>query len=590
MQSVREVLFLQKLLANKKACDFKILIFSLFIISFFLHSCNTWSEKPRSGNSFIDYSNLSAVNDKIKNAKTLLQNGNAIDALIQAEILNINTKGIVEVAELKSSSIKKIEEDFEKNTNEEKWEDALKNFRSLVSIGKKPANWTEEKIFKKQIVNWTKHGFLPLVNLKKSSGSLNNSRYPKNFTEMLKGTITVVVDRGTRIERGIGFSDMVIGSGFFIDEQGYFITNYHVIESEVSKDYNGYSRLYIKSPDNPNIKIKAKVIGWDKLFDIALVKTELTPEVIFPLGSSEKLEVGSKIYAIGSPAGLEKTLTAGIVSTKYRRLFSVVDVMQIDAPINHGNSGGPIVDEAGLVQGVVFAGLNRNEGLNFAIPVELMKSILPALYAGGEVNHSWLGGYGNPKKIPESAEHNTGREISAVEVAYIMPTGPLAVSQIKEGSLITEFNGARVTTTEELQAQILSVAPDTIVKLRGFEKTADNKFKRKEWPVLCKARPALPGSEVLKKDSDLRAMLPIFGLYLEPTGRRKTYRVAKVEQGSFADETGFSQNDTIEINGKNRAEFNKDVIQVHIYAKKVKAGYVDSFMIISQYLDNSKFF
>ena len=104
------------------------------------------------------------------------------------------------------------------------------------------------------------------------------------------------------------------------------------------------------------------------MFDLALVKTELTPRMVFQLGTSDQLKVGNRIYAIGSPAGLEQTLTSGIVSAQKRRLLSLGDVLQIDAPINHGNSGGPIVDEAGRVQAVVFAGIESYEGSTSRFP------------------------------------------------------------------------------------------------------------------------------------------------------------------------------------------------------------------------------
>ena len=130
----------------------------------------------------------------------------------------------------------------------------------------------------------------------------------------------------------------MIGSGFFIDANGYLITNYHVIQSEVDPEYEGFSRVYIKRAENPTVRIPAKVVGWDATFDLALLKMEINPEVYFQLGSAEDLNIGSRIYAIGSPAGLEQTLTSGIVSAQNRRLLSLGSVLQIDAPVNHGSS------------------------------------------------------------------------------------------------------------------------------------------------------------------------------------------------------------------------------------------------------------
>lgn len=558
----------------QKLSDIKIFVY--FLLTFIFFSCNT----VKTPHSYIDYSDISAVMYQAEYTQKLLKNEKFTEALVRSEILARNSNSIEEIEELKNQALKEGLASFIKATEKKDWETALKLFRSLSALNKKPEGWTEQRIFTEQEISWKNSGNTVL--LQNSSEKNENIKHnPKTTAEMIKGTVTVWVDRGMRIEKGMGYSDIVIGSGFFIDKRGYFITNYHVIESEVNPKYNGYSRLYIKSPSDPNIKISAKVVGWDPLFDLALVKTEIVPEAVFDLGSSKKLEIGSRIYAIGSPAGLEKTLTSGIVSAKYRRLFSMVDVLQIDAAVNHGNSGGPIVDEQGLVQAIVFAGLEQHEGLNFAIPVELLKNILPALYSGGMVKHSWLGGFANPSKT----EKNKG----GIEAAYIIPDGPLALSGIKEGSIITHVGGIEVKKIEDIQSILLEYSPETIIKIEGYKKE-NGEYIKEEWPVLCMARPDLPGREVYKKDMDYRAMLPVFGFYLESSGRKKAFRILSVIPGSFADETGFTANDYIELNGKKLNDEDEEIIHVRIYAKKLKAGYVDTFMVLSAYLDNPLFF
>ena len=574
MQSNRGDIFLRKLSGNK------LRLFSAALILFLSLSCGTVQES----HTRTDYSDRSSVLYQAEQAEKLLKEGKIAEALIKTEILIKNTDGFLELSELKTKILKQGYADFLQYIKKKEWAAALNLFRSLSAVGEQPADWTEQRIFNERAVTWKNGGNTVLLGNDFGRADLSRGQYfPKNTDEMIRGTVTVWVDNGMRIERGVGIPNIVIGSGFFIDRRGYFITNYHVIKSEVDPKYNGYSKLYIKSPNDPNVKISAKVIGWDPLFDLALVKTEITPEIIFELGSSKKLDVGSRIYAIGSPAGLEKTLTSGIVSTKYRRLFSMVDILQIDAAVNHGNSGGPIVDDKGLVQAVAFAGLEQHEGLNFAIPVELLKNILPALYAGGEVRHSWLGGFGKAGKFEKNR--------SGVEISYIFPGGPLSVSGIDEGCVITHVDGAEVKTIEEIQAMLLDIAPDTIINLKGLKKEKDGSYSAEQWPVLCMARPRLPGKEIYKRDTDARAMLPVFGFYLEPSGRRKSFRVSGVVPGSFADETGFSANDYIEISGKKwDDEDDEQIVHVRIYAKKVKAGYIDSFMVLSAYLDNPSFF
>ena len=136
--------------------------------------------------------------------------------------------------------------------------------------------------------------------------------------------------------------------------------------------------------------------------------------------------------------------------------------MQIDAPINHGNSGGPIIDEAGRVQTVVFAGVESFEGLNFAIPVELLKLILPQLYSGGLTAHAWLGGYGRTYAPPADDEG------AGVSVIYCVPALSLFQAGVPEGAVITAVNGQRVKTIEQLQYALMLEYPGTIIRLSGY--------------------------------------------------------------------------------------------------------------------------
>ena len=195
----------------------------------------------------------------------------------------------------------------------------------------------------------------------------------------MHAAVTIWVDRGVTVKNGAGYADIIIGSGFFIDERGYIVTNHHVIDSMVNPKYEGYVRLYIKLLDDNLTKIPAKVVGYDSLLDLALLKVEITPEYVLDLGSSDDLEIGDKISAIGTPVGLEGTLTSGIISSFDRKLLSLGNVFQIDAAVNSGNSGGPLIDKNLKVQAIVFAGMLQLQGLNFAIPVEYLKQELSAM-------------------------------------------------------------------------------------------------------------------------------------------------------------------------------------------------------------------
>jgi len=213
----------------------------------------------------------------------------------------------------------------------------------------------------------------------------------KNIGEKAAGVVTVYVSKGLRMENGVGYPDRVLGTAFQVDAKGYYLTNYHVVSSEVDPKYNGYSRLSIRPSSNPSARIPAKVVGWDEDLDLALLKSqEISSHTFYPFlrGKTAK---GQRIYAVGSPVGLENSVTAGIVSATGRRILPRGEAIQIDAPVNPGSSGGPLLDEEGNLAGVIFAGLPGFQGLNFALPVEWVLGLYPVLFEGGKVQASWLG-------------------------------------------------------------------------------------------------------------------------------------------------------------------------------------------------------
>ncbi|UTC43455.1 trypsin-like serine protease [Treponema sp. OMZ 857] len=559
-----------------------------------------------------------------------------LDALLRAKRLTLYTERTDEINTLYQDSKSAVEELFFRAVENGTWDEALKIFRSLTALGHTPAQWSEEKLVSAQRNKWKEKKFDALIqDSARLSDGVHDAPSLETVRKMMKGTVTVWVDRGMTIEKGLGRADRMIGSGFFIDANGYLITNYHVIQSEVDPEYEGFSRVYIKRAENPTVRIPAKVVGWDTTFDLALLKTEINPEVYFQLGSSEDLNIGSRIYAIGSPAGLEQTLTSGIVSAQNRRLLSLGSVLQIDAPVNHGSSGGPIIDEAGRVQAIVFAGLERNEGLNFAIPVELLRLILPQLYAGGEIVHAWMSCYGvSVKESPQQA--------AGTELVYAVPGSSASV--IPAGAVITHLNGRAVPSLEALQAELMRLSAGTIIKVSGYAplhtpaanaarttgsdiaanvsiapdaiasstgntenanastmpdaignmggaEQGEHRWEktRQDWYVQLEARPKQPAELVYRKDSRARAMLPVYGMYLESAGGRKAFRITEVIPGSYADETGFSAGDYLEIRDM-EVQKAEDALFTRIYTKRRKSAYLDTFMNIWAYLDNPSYF
>jgi S1-C subfamily serine protease len=397
----------------------------------------------------------------------------------------------------------------------------------------------------------------------------------EKISKMIDGTVTIWLDLGVKLEAGKAFSNKAIGSGFFIDSRGYLITNYHVISSQVDPEYEGISRLYIKFSNDTETRIPAKVVGYDESLDLALLKTEVPPQYVFSLGSSSSLDIGDKIYAIGSPVGLERTLTSGIVSAEGRQLFSIGTVMQIDAAVNNGNSGGPIIDENGNVQAIVFAGMLQYQGLNFAIPVEYLKLLLPRFYYGGEILHSFVGIYGKTEK-------NKG-----VKVLWTQNSSPAKYAGIKEGDIITCVNGTEIFSIEQLHFAQISLLPNSIVEY----KILDENNCEKTVLVYSTVRSKNPGLDFYKKTSISDAIYPLFGMKLEnvSSGFGNKYIIESVVKGSIADETGFTALDPVKIY-KTYLSPEKDILFAEIYSKKKSNGYLDVSLVLATPLDSENYF
>jgi S1-C subfamily serine protease len=391
--------------------------------------------------------------------------------------------------------------------------------------------------------------------------------------DMIKGVATVLVDRGYRVERGMGMPDRVLGSAFFVDASGLLITNYHVIASEVDPGYEGYSRMYIRMGDSTSARIPAKVVGWDKAMDLALIKAEITPDYVFSVADRVIPGVGDTVYAIGSPGGLEKTVTRGIVSALGRRFLQIGDVMQIDAMVNHGNSGGPVVDEEGRLVGIVFAGVEQYPGLNFAVPAERLAAALPAMIRGGKAERPWLG-----LTIAETAQ--------GAEIIYVAPFTPAAEQQISEGSRIVRFNGMEVRAPQgalipAYQEVLFANKPGELVSLE-----TDNGAK---YTLITVARPDVPLASAARVDTRERLAAPLFGLVLSPTILKglfsSAYQVKKVVRGSVADEAGLSEQDPISIRGFQVVE-KEGYALLDINVKKRRMGYLETTMRLPAALDS----
>ena len=260
-----------------------------------------------------------------------------------------------------------------------------------------------------------------------------------------------------------------MGSGFFIDKEGYILTNNHVIDGadEII--------VLIRDGNNGEKEYDAKLVGADSKTDIALIKLVLKDgsKKSFPtlsLGNSDNLEVGEWVVAIGNPFGLSHTVTVGVVSAKERNIGSgpYDEFIQTDASINPGNSGGPLMNIKGEVIGIntaiISGNTGGNVGIGFAIPINVAKGILKDLKEKGTVTRGWLGVM-IQKITPDLAESFNLDRTEGALVGDVIPNSPAERAGIKRGDVIVRFDRHEVKTMESLPKIVGSTTPGKAVKV-----------------------------------------------------------------------------------------------------------------------------
>ena len=267
-----------------------------------------------------------------------------------------------------------------------------------------------------------------------------------------------------------------LGSGFIIDRDGYIVTNNHVIEHA--------DQITVKLADGT--EFEASVVGRDPKTDLALIKIEPTGQLKpLKMGDSDALKIGGWVVAIGSPFGLEQTVTAGIVSAKGRVIGAgpYDDFIQTDASINPGNSGGPLLNMNGEVVGINTAIIASGQGIGFAIPVNLAKGIIAQLKDQGTVTRGWLG-VGIQDVTPELAEYYGIDRKKGVLVTQVYPGEPADKGGIRSGDVIVAVDGKAVASSHDLATIIanLPVGKRTAIEIirKGRKKTVVVKLTKRD--------------------------------------------------------------------------------------------------------------
>jgi serine protease Do len=362
------------------------------------------------------------------------------------------------------------------------------------------------------------------------------------------------------------FKQKSLGSGFIISHDGYIFTNNHVVEQA--------DKILVKLSDGK--EYEAKVIGKDAKTDIALIK--IKPNDSLPVaetGDSEKLRVGDWVIAIGNPFGLEQTVTAGIVSAKGRVIGAgpYDNFIQTDASINPGNSGGPLFNMEGKVVGINTAIVAQGQGIGFAIPISMAKTILPDLKAKGKVTRGWLGV--SVQDISEDiAKSMKIKDKSGALISDVFKGDPADKAGLKSGDIVTEINGKPVKDTHELLMMIAGFRIGETIKIKivrdGQEKvlpiTIAERTEKSEMASAQQSGEAF-GMTVQEITPEIAQHL---GLTI-----KKGLIVVDVQEGTVAEEVGIQPQDII-------LQVNKvKVTTMKEYQKEIaKAGEKGSILLL----------
>ena len=340
-----------------------------------------------------------------------------------------------------------------------------------------------------------------------------------------------------------------VGSGVIATKDGYILTNNHVVE--------GADEVKVALQDGR--EFTAKVIGRDPKSDVAVIKIDAKDLPAVPMADSDKVEVGDVVLALGNPFGIGQTVTTGIVSAKGRGNMGLdyEDFIQTDAAINPGNSGGALVDADGRLVGINTAILSHsggNQGIGFAIPVNLARDVMGSLIKDGHVTRGYMGVM-IQDLTPALAKEFKLKDNTGALIGDVTPKGPAEKAGLKSGDLLVEFNGKKVTDSRHLKLEVARTQPGQTVPVKilreGTAKTIEVTVK------------TLPGTEEVakaEKDGNDTGTLNGVGVADLDKNVRQQFEVPETIKGavvtevkpdSAAAEAGLKPGDIIlEINRK----------------------------------------
>jgi serine protease Do len=376
---------------------------------------------------------------------------------------------------------------------------------------------------------------------------------PRDFEDMLKKFLN---PQGNPEKEQFGFRNMGVGSGFVYDDRGHILTNNHVVENS--------DKVTVIFSDG--VEATAKVVGTDKQSDVAVIKVDNTSYPALPKGDSSKLKVGELVMAVGSPFQFSQSVTTGIISALDRNEVHINEYesfIQTDAPINRGNSGGPLVNMSGEVIGInsaIVSGGSGNDGIGFAIPMKLANSVAEMLIKDGKVHYARVGIQLAPLTPQLARQFGVDPGKKGVLVADVVPGSPADKAGLKQGDVITSFGGEKVNDGSSFKLRVATSEVSKSYEL-GYLRGGEQRNTTITPAPADKVHFALEDSEDASNDRSeksepAKTSISAFGLEVQPLtaelakplglpSNLKGLVVSSVKEGSPAAEAGVREGDVI---------------------------------------------
>lgn len=351
-------------------------------------------------------------------------------------------------------------------------------------------------------------------------------------------------DRGRRRPRAD--RRQAVGSGVVVSTDGYVLTNYHVIDEADE----------IKVDLTDGRSLAAKLVGSDKPSDLALLKMEASDLRALPLGNSDAVQVGDVVLAVGNPLNLGQTVTMGIISAKGRSTGvgdgSYQDFLQTDAPINHGNSGGALVNTKGELVGIntqIISPSDGNIGIGFAIPANMARHVMDQLRTSGRVARARLGVTVQP--VTSDMATSLGlKQVGGAIVGSVQPGSAAERAGIKQGDVIVSFNGQPVHDTNTLRNRVADAKPGSnasvVIERDGSEKTLSVKLDEAETAKTASRDTGAGGEETSALGVSVSPVTPDLARRMGLAKNAQGLVVEDVDPDGRAADAGIQEGDVIE--------------------------------------------